>query len=72
MIISIHLSDTEAELVKSYAQMHGITVSEFIRQAAIERIEDELDLNAFSEAYATYSKNPITYSLEEVEKRYDF
>lgn len=68
MTISIRLSDAETELVKCYAQMHGKTVSEFMRQAAIERIEDELDLKAFDEALATHRKNPKTYSLEEIER----
>lgn len=68
MTISIRMTDAETEMVKSYAQMHGKTVSEFIRQAAIERIEDELDLKAYNEAIAEYRKNPKTYSLEEVER----
>ena len=68
MTISIRLSDSETELVKSYAQMHGKTISEFVRQAAIERIEDELDLKAYEEALAAYRKDPKTYSLEEIER----
>ena len=68
MTISIRMSDAETDMIKSYAQMHGTTVSEFIRQAALERIEDELDLKAYNEAIAEYRKNPKTYSLEEVER----
>lgn len=68
MTISIRMSDDETDMIKAYAQMHGKTVSEFMRQAAIERIEDELDLKAYNEAIAEYHKNPKTYSLEEVER----
>lgn len=68
MTISIRMSDAETDMIKAYAQMHGKTVSEFMRQAAIERIEDELDLKAYNEAIAEFRKNPKTYSLDEVER----
>ena len=62
------MTDAETELIKSYAQMHGKTVSDFIRQAAIERIEDELDLKAYEEAISEFKKNPRTYTLDEIER----
>lgn len=68
MTISIRMTDTETDMIKSYAQMHGKTVSEFMRQAAMERIEDELDLKAYNEAMAAYRENPKTYTLDEVER----
>ena len=68
MTISIRMTDAETDMIKSYAQMHGKTVSEFMRQAAIERIEDELDLNAYNEAMAAYRENPKTYTLDEIER----
>lgn len=68
MTISVRMTDAETELIKSYAQMHGKTVSDFIRQAAIERIEDELDLKAYEEALAEFKKNPKTYTLDEIER----
>jgi hypothetical protein len=34
----------------------------------IEHIEEEYDLQAYEEAIAEYHENPITYSLDEVEK----
>ena len=55
-------------LFKKYAELNGITVSELLRQSVIERIEDEYDLNAYKEAMAEFKKNPVTYSLDEVEK----
>ena len=30
--------------------------------------KDEYDLNAYKEAMAEFKKNPVTYSLDEVEK----
>lgn len=68
MTISVRMTDAETELIKSYAQMHGKTVSDFIRQAVIERIEDELDLKAYEEAITAFKKNPKTYTLDEIER----
>lgn len=66
MTISLRLNETDSELFKKYAEMHGITMSELIRQSVIERIEDEYDLKAYEKAMAEFKKNPITYSHEEV------
>ncbi len=55
-------------LFKSYAALNGITLSELIRTSVIERIEDEYDLRAYKTAMEEYKANPITYSLDEVEK----
>ena len=48
--------------------MYGITVSELIRKSVLERIEDEFDLKLYNEAIEEYKKNPVSYSLDEVEK----
>ncbi len=66
MTISIRLSDTEADLFKSYAAMHNMSISDLVRQSIQDRIDDEYDLKAFDEAMAEYRKNPVTYSHAEV------
>lgn len=63
--ISIRLSDKEDLLVKNYAKMHKISVSELIRASVIEKIEDEIDLKIFDEALSSMKR---TYSLDEVKK----
>ena len=68
MTISLRLNDEDTVLFKKYAELNGITVSELLRQSVIHRIEDEYDLNAYKEAMAEFKKNPLTYSLDEVEK----
>ena len=45
-----------------------ITVTDLIRQAVIEKIEDEIDLAVYNKAAKEFKKNPKTYSLDEVEK----
>ena len=68
MAISIRLNDDDANLIKKYAALHNMTVSELVRKSVIERIEDELDLAAYEKTMADYKKNPVTYSMEEIEK----
>ena len=62
MTISLRLAEEEAELIKSYAALNGVSVSELIRQAVLERIEDEYDLQIFDEAMKKHQKDPITYT----------
>ena len=66
MTMSLRLSEQDAALFKKYAEIKNITVSELVRQAVMERIEDELDLQAFEKALAEHKENPITYSHDEV------
>lgn len=69
--ISLRLNDNDTNLIKSYAEMNGLTISELFRKSVLERIEDELDLKAYEKAMAEYKANPVTYSLEEVAKELD-
>ena len=68
MTISLRLSEEDTKLIKDYAKLNNMSVSDLIRQAVIEKIEDEIDLAAYNKAVEAYKKNPKTYSLEEVEK----
>lgn len=68
MAISLKLSEADSMLFKKFAEMNGITVSELIRSSVMERIEYEYDLKVYKKAMQEFKKNPVTYSLEEVEK----
>lgn len=68
MTMSIRLNEEDHELFKAYAAMHGITVSELVRQSVMEHIEDEHDLKLAEKAYADFLADPVTYSHEEVKK----
>lgn len=58
MTISLRLNADDTALVKKYAELHGMTVSEFVRQSVLSRIEDETDIKAFETAYAERKSNP--------------
>ena len=68
MAISLRLNERDSDLFKRYAEMHGITVSELVRQSVMARIEDEYDLQAYEKALRDFQADPVTYSLDEVEK----
>lgn len=68
MTISLRLSEEDSMLIKKYAEMHNISVSELVRQSVFNRIEEEYDLKAYDNALAEYQADSITYSLDEVEK----
>ena len=70
MTVSLRMSEDDTRLIKDYARLHGISVSEFMRRAALEKIEDELDVRAAEKAYAEYLADPVTYSHEEIMKAF--
>lgn len=68
MTISLRLNDEDTQLIKKYAELNGISVSDLIRQTVLDKIESEYDLELFSKALENYIKNPVTYTLDEVER----
>lgn len=68
MTISLRLSERDGDLFKRYADMHGISLSELVRQTVMARIEDEYDLQVYDKALSVYHADPVTYSLDDVEK----
>ena len=68
MTISVRLNDKDAELIRVYADMNNISLSDLVRNAVLEKIEDEYDLECYYKAMEEYKKNPKTYTMEEVKK----
>lgn len=68
MTISLRLSNEDAMLIKKYAEINSLSISDLIRQSVLERIETEYDLEMFDKAMKEYKNNPVTYSLNDVEK----
>ncbi|MBK5245204.1 MAG: CopG family transcriptional regulator [Eubacteriaceae bacterium] len=63
--ISVRLSEKEDLLVRNYAKMHSLSVSDLVRASVIEKIEDEIDLKTFDEVLNKMEK---TYSLSDVKR----
>lgn len=72
MTISLRLNPKDEKLIKTYASMKHMSVSEVVRRAVIEQIEDEFDIREYFEAKTEFDKDPVTFTLEEVEKELGF
>lgn len=68
MTISVRLSEEDSKLIKAYAKMNNVTLSDLLRKAIMEKIEDEYDLECYKKAREEYEKNPTTYTMEEVKE----
>lgn len=71
MTISFRLNETEADMIKAYAKMQGMTVSELIRRIVMEHIEEKSDLQEYEKAHAEYKKDPETLTLDDVIEELD-
>ena len=69
MTISLRLSEQDALLIKKYAEINGLSISELVRQAVLEKIENEFDVKAYKDAMNQLKEDNMTYSLSEVEKK---
>lgn len=70
-VSSVRMSKEEEELIRAYCELHGLSVSTALKQALLEKIEDEYEIKWAEEALEEYKKDPETYTLEEVEKMLD-
>lgn len=68
--MTIRMDSVEKNAIADYAKTFGMSVSEFMRRCALERIEDELDLQAWKEAKAEFDADPVTISADEIAKKY--
>ena len=50
--MTMRIDDTDAAVVRKYAKFEGKTISDFIRDAVFEKIEDSEDLAALRAAVA--------------------
>ena len=66
MTLSIRLNDQDSELIKNFAALHGISVSELIRQTVLARIEDVIDIQAYEKAMAENQADPTIYTHEDI------
>lgn len=63
--ISLRVDDRDSKLIRDYAKLKNTSVSDLMRNAIIEKIEDELDVESFDRVLATME---TTHSLDDVKK----
>ena len=49
--ISIRLSEKEDALIRKYTELHNMDLSSFVREAVMEKIEDDYDLTLFNKVW---------------------
>ena len=62
--MTMRLDETDAAIVRKYAEFEGQTISDFVRDAVFEKIEDQQDLTTLREALA--ADNGVRHSHEQV------
>lgn len=70
MSYSIRFTDEEKRLFDSYAKMHNISLGEALKNALLEKIEDEYDIAVYKKAKKEFDRNPKTYTIDEIEEMY--
>ncbi len=65
--ISFRVSAKDDALIRKYAQLHEMELSDFIRQTVIESIEDEYDAQLFEKVWEE-EKDSKRYTMDEVKK----
>ncbi len=68
MVVSIRMTEEERQLADAYAKLNGVSLSEAIKRAYFEKIEEEYDIALADAAMREYKKNPKTYTLDELMK----
>lgn len=68
LTLSVKLNDEDYKLIKRYADINNISITELFKQTVIEKIEDETDHKIYKESMSEHNNNPITFSHKEAKK----
>ena len=68
--ITLRLDAQDKAIIQDYASAFGQSLSEFMRTAALQRIEDETDLRAWREAKADLDADPQVRTADEMARKY--
>lgn len=70
-IISLRLSEDEDKLIRNYAEIRGISISDLLRDVALEKIENDIDISIYNEAMKKHEKDLQDISFDEMIKELD-
>ncbi|HAE61798.1 MAG TPA: CopG family transcriptional regulator [Eubacteriaceae bacterium] len=65
--VSVRFNDKDDMLIRKYAELHNMDLSSFIRQAVLDKIEDEYDLTLFNMVWEE-EKNQERISHEDLKR----
>lgn len=70
-IISLRMNEQEEKVIKNYAKLNNMTVSELFRSSVFEKIEADIDLKLYNEAMEEHQNSPNDISFNEMMKELD-
>lgn len=66
--LTIRLSKEDKDIIEHYAQSHGVTMAQLVKESTLEKIEEDIDLLTYKKAMKEYMSDSTTYSLEDAER----
>ena len=67
---TMEIKESQKALIAEFAAAHGKSMAEFMLDAALDAIEDAIDLRDWIEAKAEFDKDPATFTAEEIIKEF--
>jgi uncharacterized protein (DUF1778 family) len=64
------MDESQKTLISEYAAVHGKSMADFMLTAALDIIEDAIDLRDWKIEKAEFDKNPVTIPGEEIFRKY--
>jgi len=71
--VSLRVTEDERNLMEAFAKVHGVKVSEAVKDVFFDRLEDEYDLQAIREHRTRKANGEVKYyTHDEVKKELGF
>lgn len=70
-VSSVRMSKEEEEIIRAYCELHGLNISTALKEALLEKIEDEYEIKWAEECVERYKNNPDQklHTFDEVMKK---
>jgi len=62
------MNEQEEKLIKEYAKVNNVSISELFRSSVLEKIENDIDLELYHQAMKEHHNNPNDISFDEMVK----
>jgi len=67
--VSLRVTDEEKKMMDAYAKVHGVNLSDAIKEAFFQILEDEYDLKLIEEHRERKARGEVKfYTLDEIEE----
>lgn len=70
-IVSLRMNEQEEKVIKEYAKLNNVSLSELFRSSVLEKIENDMDLEIYHEAMKDHQDNPDDISFDDMMKELD-